>query len=67
MKVLAVKFSESQLKGLKGTADVLGVSVSVIARAALSLGTEQIDIIIRKGNQEKAKKLAIVSDALSKR
>lgn len=66
MKVLAVKFSDAQLKGLKGTAEVLDVSVSVIARAALSLGTEQLDALIRKNYQSKAKKLALVSDALSK-
>jgi hypothetical protein len=65
MKSLGAKFSEKQLAEMKSTAECLNVSISVLARAALRLGVEQIDKATCK-DADKAKDLVLINDARAK-
>ena len=65
MKVLPVKFSESQAFDIKQLAEDIGTDVSKLSRAALRLGVMQINTLAGK-DIDKAIDLVIVNDARSK-
>ena len=65
MKSLGAKFSDSQLEDLKDTAEALNVRISVLARAALRMGMNQIDKAVLS-NKDKAVDLILVNDARAK-
>jgi len=65
MKTLSVQFSDVQILKVKDAVEVLGVSNSKIARAAMRLGMQQI-LALAARDQEKAKELVLINDAKSK-
>lgn len=65
MKMLPVKFSDTQMLKLKDAVDVLGIDNSKIARAALRLGLNQIVALSAK-DLEKAIDLVLINDVRSK-
>ena len=65
MKMLAVKFSETQALKLKDLVDVVGIDNSKVARAAMRLGLMQIQSLAAR-DVEKAKDLVLINDARSK-
>ena len=65
MKTLSVQFSDVQVLKMKDTVEVLGVSNSKIARAAMRLGMQQI-LALAARDVNKAKELVLINDAKSK-
>ena len=65
MKMLPVKFSDTQTLKIKDLVDVVGIDNSKIARAAMRLGVEQI-IALASVDLDKAKDLVLINDARSK-
>lgn len=65
MKTLSVQFSDVQILKMKDAVEVLGVSNSKIARAALRLGVQQI-LALASRDVDKAKELVLINDAKSK-
>ena len=62
MKTLSVQFSDVQVLKMKDTVEVLGVSNSKIARAAMRLGLQQI-LALAARDVDKAKELVLINDA----
>lgn len=65
MKILPVKFSDTQALKLKDAVEVIGVDNSKVARAAMRLGLVQILALASK-DVEKAKDLVLINDVRSK-
>ena len=65
MKTLSVQFSDVQVLKMKDSVEVLGVSNSKIARAAMRLGMQQI-LALAARDIDKAKELVLINDAKSK-
>jgi hypothetical protein len=65
MKMLPVKFSETQLLKIKDVVGVVDIDTSKVARAALRLGLMQIQSLAAR-DIEKARDLVLVNDARSK-
>lgn len=65
MKMLPVKFSETQTLKIKDVVEVVNIDTSKVARAALRLGLIQIQALASR-DVEKARDLVLVNDARSK-
>jgi len=65
MKMLPVKFSDTQTLKIKDLVSVVGIDNSKIARAAMRLGLIQIQALASR-DLEKAKDLVLVNDARAK-
>jgi hypothetical protein len=65
MKLLNVQFSEVQILKIKDAGEVLGVTNSKIARAAMLLGMQKIADTAEK-DASKAKELVLINDTKSK-
>ena len=65
MKMLPVKFSDTQTLKIKDLVSVVGIDNSKIARAAMRLGLMQIQALAAR-DLEKAKDLVLVNDARAK-
>ena len=65
MKMLPVKFSDTQALRIKDMVDVVGIDNSKVARAAMRLGLMQIQTLAAK-DVDKAKELVLINDAMSK-
>lgn len=65
MKVLNVRFSDSQHLKTDDVVNVIGVDFSKVSRAAMRLGIQQI-ITLAATDPEKAKELVLINDAMSK-
>ena len=65
MKMLPVKFSESQTLKIKDVVEVVGIDNSKVSRAALRLGLIQIQALAAR-DVEKAIDLVLINDARSK-
>ena len=65
MKMLPVKFSETQALKLKDVVDVVGIDNSKVARAALRLGLMQIQALAARDIEE-AIDLVLINDVRSK-
>lgn len=65
MKQLGVKFSDSAELQLRDVAESLGVSVSVVARAAMYMGVQKLKAIGAK-NISEAQSLALMEDLKAK-
>ena len=65
MKMLPVKFSETQALKLKDIVEVTGIDNSKVARAALRLGLMQIQALAAR-DIEKAIDLVLINDVRSK-
>ena len=65
MKMLPVKFSETQALRIKDVVDMIGIDNSKVARAAMKLGIAQI-IALAARDVDKAKDLVLINDARSK-
>lgn len=65
MKVLPVKFSDTQILKIKDLTEVVSIDTSKIARAALKLGLSQIAALAAR-DVDKAIDLVLINDARSK-
>jgi len=65
MKMLPVKFSDTQALKIKDVVEIVGIDTSKVARAALRLGLMQIQSLAAR-DVEKAIDLVLVNDARSK-
>ena len=65
MKMLPVKFSDSQMLRIKDVVDSIGIDNSKVARAAMRLGLMQI-IAMASRDVEKAIDLVLINDARAK-
>jgi len=65
MKVLAVKFSDTQVLRIKDTVEVVGIDTSKVARAAMRLGLNQINAMAAR-DIDKAVDLVLINDVRSK-
>ena len=65
MRMLPVKFSDTQLEKIKDTSGVININTSKISRAALKIGLERINALAEK-DLSKAVDLVLVNDALAK-
>ena len=65
MKVLNVRFSDSQHLKTDDVVNVIGVDFSKVSRTAMRLGIQQI-ITLAATDPEKAKELVLINDAMSK-
>jgi hypothetical protein len=65
MKVLPVKFSDTQTLKIKDVVEVVGTDASKVARAAMRLGLNQIQAMASR-DLDKAKDLVLINDARSK-
>lgn len=65
MKQIGVKFSSTAEIQIKDVAESLGVSASVVARAALSMGIQKLKAIGAKDISE-AQSLALMEDLKAK-
>ena len=65
MKMLPVKFSDSQALKIKDVVDVVGIDNSKVARAAMRLGLMQITALAAR-DIDKAIDLVLINDARSK-
>ena len=65
MKSLGAKFSDAQLLKLKDVSGVVGIDGSKLARAALRLGLNQIQVLAAR-DLDKAKDLVLINDARSR-
>jgi hypothetical protein len=65
MKMLPVKFSDSQMLRIKDVVDSIGIDNSKVARAAMRLGLMQI-IAMASRDVDKAIDLVLINDARAK-
>ena len=65
MKVLNVRFSETQQLKIKDVSDVVDTDYSKVARAAMKLGLAQIQAMAAR-DVDKAIDLVLINDARSK-
>lgn len=65
MKILPVKFSDTQVLKIKDLVEVVDIDTSKIARAAMRLGIAQIQALAAR-DIEKAKDLVLINDVRSK-
>jgi hypothetical protein len=65
MKVLPIKFSDTQALKIKDVVAIVGTDASKVARAAMKLGLMQIQALAAK-DVDKAIDLVLVNDARSK-
>lgn len=65
MKMLNVRFSDTQQLKIEDVVDTLGIDFSKISRAAMKLGIEEI-VATAAVDPSRAKELVLVNDALSK-
>ncbi len=65
MKMLPVKFSDTQALKIKDLVSVVGIDNSKVARAAMRLGIQQIQALAAR-DLEKAIDLVLINDARSK-
>ena len=65
MKVLPIKFSDTQALEIKDVVSIVGTDASKVARAAMRLGLAQISNMVSK-DLSKAIDLVLVNDARSK-
>lgn len=65
MKILPVKFSDTQTLKIKDIVDVVGVDTSKVARAAMRLGIMQIEALAAR-DIDKAIDLVLINDVRSK-
>lgn len=65
MKMLAVKFSDTQVLKIKDVVDVVGIDTSKVARAAMRLGIAQI-VALASRDVDKAIDLVLINDARAK-
>ncbi len=65
MKMLPVKFSDTQALKIKDMVEVVGIDNSKVARAAMRLGMMQIESLAAR-DVEKARDLVLINDARSK-
>lgn len=65
MKKLNVVFPEKQILSISDMSDAIDTNSSIIARAALALGINQLKELAAR-SPEKAKELAIITDAKAK-
>lgn len=65
MKMLNVRFSDTQQLKIEDVVDTLGIDFSKISRAAMKLGIEEI-VATAAVDPARAKELVLVNDALSK-
>lgn len=65
MKILPVKFSDTQALKIKDMVEVVEIDASKVARAAMRLGMMQIQSLANK-DLDKAKDLVLINDARSK-
>ncbi len=65
MKMLNVRFSETQKLRIDDVSGVVGIDFSKVARAAMRLGMMQI-LTLASNDLDKAKDLILINDARSK-
>ena len=65
MKMLPVKFSDTQVLKIKDVVDVVGIDTSKVARAAMRLGLAQITALASR-DIDKAIDLVLINDVRSK-
>ena len=65
MKVLNVRFGDSQKLKIDDAAGVVDIDFSKVARAAMRLGLQQI-LTLAAADLDKAKDLVLINDARSK-
>lgn len=65
MKMLPVKFSDTQALKIKDMVEVVGIDNSKVARAAMRLGLMQIESLAAR-DIEKAIDLVLINDVRSK-
>tara|TARA_R110002051_G_C8511253_1_gene466416 strand:- start:228 stop:428 length:201 start_codon:yes stop_codon:yes gene_type:complete len=65
MKLLNVQFSEVQILKIKDAVEVLEITNSKIARAAMRLGMQQI-LALAARDVDKAKELVLINEAKSR-
>jgi len=65
MKMLPVKFSDTQMLKIKDVVAVVGIDTSKVARAALRLGLNQIQALAAR-DIDKAVDLVLINDVRSK-
>ena len=65
MKMLPVKFSDTQALKIKDVVEVVGIDNSKVARAAMRLGLIQIEALAAR-DPEKARDLVLINDVRSK-
>jgi len=65
MKLLNVQFSEVQILKIKDAVEVLEITNSKIARAAMRLGMQQI-LALAARDADKAKELVLINEAKSR-
>jgi len=65
MKMLPVKFSDTQMVKIKDVVEVVGIDTSKVARAALRLGLIQIQALAAR-DLDKAVDLVLINDVRSK-
>jgi len=65
MKMLNVRFSETQKLKIDDASEVVGIDFSKIARAAMRLGMNQI-LTLAANDLDKAKDLVLINDARAK-
>jgi len=65
MKMLPVKFSETQALKIRDVVSMIGIDNSKVARAAMKLGIAQI-LALAARDVDKAKDLVLINDARSK-
>lgn len=65
MKMLPVKFSDTQVLKIKDVVEIVGVDTSKVARAAMRLGIAQIQALASR-DVDKAIDLVLINDVRSK-
>tara|TARA_R100000541_G_scaffold57727_1_gene68109 strand:- start:56 stop:253 length:198 start_codon:yes stop_codon:yes gene_type:complete len=65
MKMLPVKFSETQTLKIKDVVEVVGIDASKVSRAAMRLGIAQIEALAAR-DIDKAIDLVLINDVRSK-
>ena len=65
MKMLPVKFSDTQVLKIKDVVEVVGIDTSKVSRAAMKLGLAQIQAMAAR-DIDKAIDLVLINDARSK-
>jgi len=65
MKMLPVKFSDTQVVKIKDVVDIVGIDTSKVARAAMRLGITQIQALAAR-DLDKAIDLVLINDARAK-
>lgn len=65
MKVLNVRFSETQQLKINDVSEAVGIDASKVSRAAMRLGLQQILSAISE-DKEDAKEMVLINDAMAK-